>query len=297
MVAVPTNIDGDAINTTHIHTARDMLREVVGENDIVVVESSIHVGGTREFFQEFLDRGAWVGMSSERVSPGMIEEYESIPKVVSGLNEVSLNRIDELYRNTIKTTVRVTSCEVAEMTKLYENCFRLVNIAYINEVADLCRAKNINIKEVINTASTKPFGFMPFYPGFGVGGLCIPQNPVYMFNGTHSTDLPLLRLSHKLMRGRPKQRADAIQGDRIMILGTGYKENERLTAFSPALDLAKRLTELGKEVRVVESGKDCTQSLDEFKSYDTIIVGSRQNFIDWDIVNAYEKKGGIVLEF
>jgi len=301
LVAVPTNIDEEQnIVLSPLMSVRKMLEGVVSRGDIIVVESSVYVGATREIFGQFLDRGVLVGMSSERVSPGTHDNCQVIPKLVSGLDKNSLFGIAELYGRVIDKTVPVSSSETAEMCKLYENCFRSINIAYINEIADLCRKKNVDINEVVSAASTKPFGYMPFYPGFGIGGFCISQNPIYLFKNAETNDLPLLRKSFALMRDRPKKRACEIEENDILVLGVGFKENQTLTAFSPSLELVKHLKENGKNVDVVDPNvydQEFEFNLELLKKYKLVIIGCKQNFIDYEVIQSYEKLGGRVINY
>ena len=155
---------------------------------LVVLESTTYPGTTDEVVQPVLEEGGlkagedfFLAFSPERVDPGnTVHSTRSIPKVVGGMSEVSTELACELYRTIIDTVVPVSSTQVAEMVKLLENTFRAVNIGLVNEIALMSHRMNIDVWEVIDAAGTKPFGFMPFYPGPGLGGHCIPIDPFYL---------------------------------------------------------------------------------------------------------------------
>lgn len=255
LVSVPTLVKEDTkIDLSCLHAVRDTLKTIVKPGSLIMVESSVFVGATKELFGEFRQLGVFVGFSPERVDPGRTEPpMESIPKVISGVDGDSLQRCKEIYSKVFETIVPVSSTDCAEMCKLYENCFRMVNIAYINEISDMCEKHGINTYEMIGASSTKPFGFMPFYPGLGVGGHCIPVNPYYLMkNGS----LPVLEFSTHLMEKRPKKKASELvlqyQPDRILVVGVGFKKGESLTTNSPGYALYEELVELGKVVDVYD---------------------------------------------
>lgn len=243
LVSVPTLVDKKGnIDLSCLYSVKNTLMPIVREGSLIVIESSVYVGATREIFGEFRDRGVYVGFSPERVDPGRIEpKMEDIPKVISGIDQESLEKIQNVYSKVIKKIVPVSSTECAEMCKLYENCFRMVNIAYVNEISDMCDFIGIDCKEVISASSTKPFGFMPFHPGIGVGGHCIPVNPYYLF---HNGVLPVLKYSTELMKIRPSMKVQQIiksnpNISNILIVGIGFKKGEKLLTNSPSYDMMK----------------------------------------------------------
>lgn len=243
LVSVPTLVqDNLDIDVSYLKSAKESLLKIAQPGSLIVIESSVYVGATRELFGEFLNKGIYVGFSPERVDPGRTDPpMKDIPKVVSGLNEDSLNKIKQVYSKVINNIVPVSSCECAEMCKLYENCFRMVNIAYVNEISDMCDYLKIDCKEMINAAATKPFGFMPFYPGIGVGGHCIPVNPFYLFK---TGNLPVLKYATEIMKTRPRKKVKEIilkhpSAKNILICGIGFKKGESLTTNSPGFEMYK----------------------------------------------------------
>jgi nucleotide sugar dehydrogenase len=244
LVSVPTIIKNGEIDMSYVYSVKESIKDIVKLGALVVVESSVYVGATRDIFGDFRNKGVFVGFSPERVDPGRTEpKMEDIPKIISGVDKDSLDKIKNIYSKVITNTVPVSSSECAEMCKLYENCFRMVNIAYVNEIADMCSKHNINCYEMIDASASKPFGFMPFYPGIGVGGNCIPVNPYYLFkNG----NLPLLQFSTDMMNARPKKKALDILSNykdknNIIICGLGFKKGEGLLTNSPGYNLFKQL--------------------------------------------------------
>jgi nucleotide sugar dehydrogenase len=309
LISVPTLVKNGDIDMSYIQSVKNSIEKIVRPGSLVMVESSVYVGATREYFSDFLDRGIHVGFSPERVDPGRTEPpIQSIPKVISGLDEPSLQRCCEIYKRVFDTIVPVSSCECAEMCKLYENCFRMVNIAYTNEISDMCNKIGINSHEMINASSTKPFGFMPFYPGLGVGGHCIPVNPYYLFR---SGDLPVLKYSTQLMEKRPCNKAqeivDKYNPEKILVMGIGFKRGESLTTNSPGYAFYKSLISLGKDVtvydpivqdnymhrdvRFLSENKFDSETL---RAFDLIVFNIKPEYKQEFVLSCYEKMGGRV---
>lgn len=260
LISVPTLLLPDrTIDSSFLRNALTAVGNHARRGSVVVVESSVAVGMTREFLGPLAkERGFLAGMSPERVDPGRTEPLaHAIPKVVSGLDDVvpgSLDAIQTLYSRVFDAVVPVSSPEVAEMTKLYENCQRMVCIAYANEMADACRAHAIDPFEVCDAAATKPFGYMPFRPGLGVGGHCIPVNPYYLLA---NNEFPLLQAATERMRRRPADIAQrAVEKlhaasqerphPRVLVVGVGFKPGQGHVTNSPGLELARSLVLTGR---------------------------------------------------
>ncbi|KAK2592805.1 hypothetical protein QQS21_009509 [Conoideocrella luteorostrata] len=260
LVAVPTLLLPDkSIDSSYLRNALSMVANQARPGSTVVIESSVAVGMTREFLGPLaLKNGFYAGMSPERVDPGRIEPpSHAIPKLVSGLDDIapgSLHVIQKLYCTVFEHVVPVSTPEVAEMTKLYENCQRMVCIAYANEMADACVSHGINPFEVCQAAATKPFGYMPFTPGLGVGGHCIPINPHYLLS---NNSFPILQSASEQMAFRPVQIAKRIVArlcnpatpghrPRILVVGMGFKAGQAHLVNSPGLKLAQSLVLTGQ---------------------------------------------------
>jgi UDP-N-acetyl-D-glucosamine dehydrogenase len=237
---------------------------------LVVLESTTYPGTTDEDLRGVLEAGSGLkagvdfhlAFSPEREDPGNPDsKVASVPKVVGGLTPACLARATALYGKAIKTLVPVSSCRVAEATKLLENIFRGVNIALVNELKVVYAAMGIDVWEVINAAKTKPFGFMPFYPGPGLGGHCIPIDPFYLTwkareYGQHTRFIELAGEVNSAMPAHVVSRvADAlnahrksVKGSRVLVLGLAYKPNVDDYRESPSFVLMDQLKERGAEV-------------------------------------------------
>jgi UDP-N-acetyl-D-glucosamine dehydrogenase len=236
---------------------------------LVILESTTYPGTTEELLQPLLEAGGlkagrdfFLAFSPERVDPGN-EKFNTrnVPKVVGGLSPQCSALARELYLTSLETVVPVTSPRVAEMVKLLENTFRAVNIGLVNEIALMCDKLEIDVWEVIDAARTKPFGFMPFYPGPGLGGHCIPIDPYYLswkarqsgfearfieLAGAINGSMPHYVLS--LVAEALNRIQRPINGSRILVAGVSYKRNVDDIRESPALDLLGLLKSRGAEV-------------------------------------------------
>ena len=245
------------------------LAGVLRSDQLVVLESTTYPGTTRERVAPLLEesglaagRDFHLAFSPERVDPGRTDfTLRSTPKVVGGLTEACAERAEELYALVCDHVVRVSTPDAAEMTKLLENIFRSVNIALVNELAMLSDRMGIDIWEVVDAASTKPYGFMPFEPGPGMGGHCLPVDPFYLSWRAREFDMAteFIELAGKVNQQMPyhcvakAQRVlnDAglsVKGARIALLGVSYKPGVGDTRESPALKIVSLLSELGASV-------------------------------------------------
>jgi UDP-N-acetyl-D-glucosamine dehydrogenase len=259
---------------TYIYQAASMLVEHLHAGMLVVLESTTYPGTTQEVLQPLLEaasprRGELVcgrdfelAYSPERVDPGNPRfTLQNTPKIVSGVTPRATELAVSLYRHLAATVVPVSSPRVAEMAKLMENTFRHVNIGLANEMAMLCGMLGIDIWEVIDAAATKPFGFMPFYPGPGVGGHCIPIDPYYFAWRVQEEEgrARLIELAGDINDRMPdyvvekvsdalNDRGKSLRGSRILVLGVAYKSNIGDVRESPALKVIQRLHRKGADV-------------------------------------------------
>jgi UDP-N-acetyl-D-glucosamine dehydrogenase len=236
---------------------------------LIVLESTTYPGTTRELLQPKLEeRGLVVGedvflaFSPERVDPGNPTWHtKNTPKVVGGITAACTEVATELYATCIETVVPVSSTEAAELTKLLENTFRSVNIGLVNEMAIVCDKLGVNVWEVIDAAATKPFGFMKFTPGPGIGGHCIPLDPHYLAwkMRTLNYKTRFIDLASEINSQMPayvvekvvqalNQDRKAVNGSRILLLGVAYKRDIDDMRESPALDVMRLLEEAGADV-------------------------------------------------
>src|SRR4051794_34356543 len=245
------------------------LAAVLQRGQLVVLESTTYPGTTRERFVPLLEesglsagRDFHVGFSPERVDPGRTDfTLRNTPKVVGGLTGECRERALALYREVCDALVPVSTLEAAELTKLLENIFRTVNIALVNELAMLCDRMGIDIWEVVDAASTKPYGFMRFEPGPGMGGHCLPVDPFYLAWRAREFDTPteFIELAGEVNQRMPyfcaekitealNDRSLAVRGTRIAILGVSYKAGVGDMRESPALKIISLLRERGADL-------------------------------------------------
>ena len=236
---------------------------------LVILESTTYPGTTDELVQPALEacglkpeRDFFLAFSPERVDPGNGRFVtKNIPKVVGGIGPKSVEAASMLYSSVVSSVVPVSSTRVAEMVKLLENTFRAVNIGLVNEIALMCRRMDINVWEVIEAAKTKPFGFMPFYPGPGLGGHCIPIDPFYLSWKARQTgfECRFIELAGQINSSMPhyvvERVGDAlnsvkksINGSRVHLFGIAYKKDVSDVRESPALDILELLTKRGAVV-------------------------------------------------
>jgi UDP-N-acetyl-D-glucosamine dehydrogenase len=268
LIALPTPLSKQREpDLTIVMSAVEMIAKRLQPGQMVVLESTTYPGTTRELLKPALENGSglkegkdfFLAFSPERVDPGR-EDWttKTTPKVVGGLEEVSTKKVAELYRSAIDTIIEVSSPESAEMTKLLENVFRSVNIALANELAQLCDRMGLDVWEIIDAAATKPFGFMKFVPGPGLGGHCIPIDPFYLtwkareFNfytefielaGKINENMPYF-CRGKIMRALNSQ-PKPIRGSKILVLGVAYKKDISDMRESPAIKVIQLLRQQG----------------------------------------------------
>ena len=255
---------------SHVVAAVDQIAARLHAGQLVILESTTYPGTVGEVVQPKLEEGGlragrdfFLAFSPERVDPGNTEwTTRNIPKVVGGIDPASTTVATALYEQIVETVVPVSSTGVAEMVKLLENTFRAVNIGLVNELALMCRDLDVDVWEVIDAAKTKPFGFMPFYPGPGLGGHCIPIDPFYLSWKARQSGFEsrFIELAGHVNAGMPRyvvQRiadalnstSKAINGSHVHLFGIAYKPGVSDTRESPALDIAQLLLDRGGLVR------------------------------------------------
>jgi UDP-N-acetyl-D-glucosamine dehydrogenase len=270
LICVPTPLANQREpDLSYVSEAGQSLAGVLRKGQLVVLESTTYPGTTRERLQPILEESGLtagedfhLAFSPERIDPGRTDfTIKTTPKVVGGLTEACRERARELYSEVCDTVVEVSTPEAAEMTKLLENIFRSVNIALVNELAVLCDRMGIDFWEVVDAASTKPYGFMRFDPGPGMGGHCLPVDPFYLSFKAREYDFPaeFIELAGKVNQQQPHYCVDrvtralndvgkAVRGSRVLLLGVSYKANVGDMREAPALKIAHLLAELGADV-------------------------------------------------
>ncbi len=294
--------------------ATERIAERLRPGHLVVLESTTYPGTTRDCLRPILERSGLragedfnLAFSPERVDPGRTDyTTRNVPKVIGGVTEACTARAAELYGSAIETIHPVSSPEAAELSKLLENIFRSVNIALVNELAQLCDRMGIDVWEVIEAAATKPFGFMSFQPGPGLGGHCIPVDPFYLtwkareydfytefieLAGKVNENMPYFcrsLISQALNHGSEK----SLKGARVLLLGVAYKADIGDVRESPALKLIRLLQNAGSEVsyhdpHVPELSEAGLSSVAlEPGEYDCVVIVTAHSSIDYDALVA-----------
>lgn len=322
-ICVPTPLD--IHQEPDLSCVRDSTAEIakyLKKNTMVVLESTTYPGTTEELVRPILEKGSglrcgedfYLGFSPERVDPGnLIYKTKNTPKVVGGIGRDATEVIASMYRSVLEGDVKeVSSPAIAEMEKILENTYRNINIGLINELAMLCNEMGISIWEVIDAASTKPYGFQPFYPGPGLGGHCIPLDPYYLSwkareYGFHTSMIESSMMINDRMPSYCVDRAGkilnrfqkALNGSRVLVLGVAYKQDIDDYRESPALRVIEELEKTGAEVVYFDpwvrqyrykgttrnSERELTQEL--LESADLVMVTAAHTNVDYEFVQQH----------
>jgi UDP-N-acetyl-D-glucosamine dehydrogenase len=323
VISVPTPLRDGAPDLSYIEKASDSIAPYVRKGCCVILESTTYPGTTEEVVVPRLEAisglraGAdfRVGFSPERINPGdPVYGLKNTPKIVSGVDEESLAAVAEFFGQLVDKVVPVSGTREAELAKLLENTYRHVNIALVNELAMYCHELDIDVWSVIDAAASKPFGFMKFTPGPGVGGHCLPIDPSYLswqvrrtlgrnFRfveiandvNDHMPDYVVTRATAHLNADRK-----AVNGSTILLIGLAYKANSGDARESPAIAVAHRLADLGATLRAVDplipadhvpAGVEiveCTEA--EVAGADLVVVLTDHDVVDWALLERHATK-------
>jgi UDP-N-acetyl-D-glucosamine dehydrogenase len=317
VISVPTPFGDGTPDLSFIEAAGKSVAPLVRRGSTVILESTTYPGTTDELLVPILEEGSGlvagedfhVGYSPERIDPGNDRwGLASIPKVVSGIDTASLEAVRSFYDTLVERTVPVSGTKEAELTKLLENTFRHVNVALVNELAMFAYDLGIDLSEAIDAAATKPFGFLPFRPGPGVGGHCLPIDPSYLswqVRRRLGHTFRFVELANDINASMPdyvlrrlvvglNQRSRPVHGSRILLLGLSYKRNTGDARESPALRVANQLLALGAKVRaadphVLDRAVDprvvrVELRTEELSSADAVVVLTDHDAFDFDLV-------------
>jgi len=318
-VPTPTAADGTP-NISYIEDAVNEVAQNMSADTLIILESTTYPGTTEEVVQPILEQGNYVigqdiflTYSPERVDPGNSNfTVSNTPKVVGGVTEACLAIAKLFYETAINTNVfTVSNPKVAEMEKLLENTFRQINIALVNELSKICYKMNVDVWEVIEAASTKPYGFMPFTPGPGVGGHCIPVDPKYLLwaGEQYGVTASLIKTADNINDSMPSFVVERLENyliaqqkelsvGKIVVIGVTYKPNINDFRESPALHVIRELQEKQYEVMVVDpyietfSVNHCainTVSLSKqlIQEADAVLILTNHTEIDYEIIDQY----------
>jgi UDP-N-acetyl-D-glucosamine dehydrogenase len=316
VICVPTPLTPNQVpDLTYINEANSMLQRLLKPGMLIVLESTTYPGCTREVLKQALEqeelevgKDIWLAFSPERVDPGCNRDIAATPKLVGGITKECTQIASLFYSKFINRLVPLSSTEVAEMAKLLENIYRSVNIALVNELAVICNRMGISIWEVIEAASTKPFGFTPFYPGPGMGGHCIPIDPFYLSWKARELGLvtEFIELAGKVNTRMPSyvverivaalnEHSKCMRGSSILLLGAAYKANVSDLRESPAIRVAELLLDSGAVVsyhdphvpRFSAGGrtfKNQTLTNEALSAADCVVALTAHSAIDWEKV-------------
>ena len=318
VISVPTPLTDYQPDLSYVINAAKTVGENLVKNQVVILESTTYPGTTIEVLIPNLENISgmkagddfFVGYSPERIDPGNeVWKFKNTPKVISGINDISTQKIQSFYESIIDKTVLVKGTKEAEMVKLLENTYRHVNIALINELAMLCKMLDIDIWEVVNAAKTKPFGFESFKPGPGVGGHCIPVDPEYLSFKTRQIGKPVrfVELAQEINNSMPlyvvnqvseilNKNKMILNNSKILLMGVAYKKDISDMRESPAIDIAELLLDKDVEVSYYDpyveefqvSDNKVNRELDtnSFEEYDMLLVlTAHSNFAQLDFNN------------
>ncbi len=301
---------------SHILAASVKISKYLRKGQLVILESTTYPGTTTEVIQPELEKSGlkvgrdfFLAFSPERVDPGNKRyKTKNTPKVIGGVTKNCTKLSKLLYSQIINTIIEVSSTEAAEVVKLLENTFRSVNIGLVNEIAIICNKLNLDVWEIINAAATKPFGFMPFYPGPGLGGHCIPIDPHYLSwkLKTLNYNAKFIQLAEEVNSSMPdfvvakivnalNRKRKSIHSSNILILGVSYKKDIEDVRESPALDIINILKEKGANIHYhdpfVPSLKDNGKVLksvslteNRLKSADCVVIVTDHSNFDYPFI-------------
>jgi UDP-N-acetyl-D-glucosamine dehydrogenase len=317
VITVPTPLHDGVPDLSFVRAAAGLLGSYLRVGATVILESTTYPGTTNEVVRPILESHSeltagsdfFLGYSPERIDPGNPNwALQNTPKVVSGISESSLKAVAAFFDSIVDRTIPVSSPEVAELAKILENTFRHVNIALVNELAMVAADLGIDVWEVIAAASTKPFGFMPFTPGPGVGGHCLPVDPSYLswrVKQTLGTPFRFIELAmdindhmpvyvvQRLMVGL-NARGKPLKGSQVLVLGLAYKRNSGDARQSPGTVVCDRLSAFGADVRAVDplltddmfptSARRADLTEENLLASDGVVVITDHDCFDWQLV-------------
>ncbi|MFH0858859.1 MAG: nucleotide sugar dehydrogenase [Candidatus Omnitrophota bacterium] len=317
LICVPTPLKRK--NHPDISYIKGAVKEIAGNlknKALVVLESTTYPGTTKEVILPLLEAGNhkhgddfFLCFSPERIDPGNAQyTVDKIPKVVGGINPTATLLGKLSYSVIIKKVVPVSSCRVAETVKLLENTFRLINIGLIDEIAMMAHQMGIDIWEVVEAASTKPFGFMPFYPGPGVGGHCIPKDPLYLYWKAKKFGFKsrFIKLASDIISHMPAyvvervkailaNKGIALKESKVLVVGVTYKKDIKDLRQSPPLDIISALEKEGAQVNYFDplipylkfkeiDQKSINIKSDDIAKYDVVIIATDHSGLDYKLI-------------
>tara|TARA_Y100000816_G_C26057486_1_gene555022 strand:+ start:151 stop:1431 length:1281 start_codon:yes stop_codon:yes gene_type:complete len=319
IICLPTPLkNGKIPDLSFIKNTFNKIKKYLRTNQILCLESTSYPETTKEIFEKSLKKKFKLGInfflaySPERNDPGLSIKMNSIPKIVSGYSPTCLNLIEKVYKKIFKKIIKVSSIEIAEMTKIYENVYRAINIGFANEMKKICSKMKLDINEIIKAAKSKPFGFKAFYPGPGLGGHCIPIDPFYLSWKAKKKGIntEFINLAGKINKSMPSWVLKKLNKNlskkvnKILILGIAYKKNINDCRESPAFEMIKILKKNKNKVdysdpfisKIPKLRKYNFQDMESKKinkkilqSYDAVILVTDHDNFDYELIKNNSK--------
>jgi UDP-N-acetyl-D-glucosamine dehydrogenase len=301
LICVPTPLTSDhQPDLTYLESAAKSISNNFFNGSLLILESTVAPGTTRDFLAPLIANSSGIDIvdldivfSPERIDP-LNQEWnlKNTPKIIAGLTPKARKRAVDFYSKFVDEVVEYEEVEVAETAKLLENSFRLINISFINEISIFCQKLGINVNDVISAASTKPYGFMPFYPSIGIGGHCIPVDPLYLANKAREIGSPtrFIDLADQINQempgyfvGRAEEKIGGLKGKKVLIIGVSYKPNVSDVRESPVEALIAGLAKNGAYVSwhddlVKEWNGETSVALSN--KYDLAILATPHDYLD-----------------
>ena len=305
LICVPTPLQNDhKPDLSYLISAVQSVGKYLSKGSLVIIESTVAPGTTRGLLVPLLEKESnlnvnefLVAFSPERIDPqNKTWNIKNTPKLVSGLTKEASVKAIEFYSKFVDNIIECNSIEVAEMAKLLENSFRLVNISFINEISIICQKLGIGVTDVINAAATKPYGFMPFYPSIGVGGHCIPVDPIYLSDKAREIGAPtrFIDLADEINQEMPRyfvtraeEKFGGLASKKVLVIGVSYKPNVADVRETPVEALILCLKEKGAKVSwhddlVKEWNGDKSVALSS--DFDLAILATPHDYLDLSIL-------------
>jgi UDP-N-acetyl-D-glucosamine dehydrogenase len=301
VICVPTPLlENHLPDLSYLEFVAKAIKGRLSQESLLILESTVAPGTTRDFLAPLLEfdfnkpeKNFKLAFSPERIDPMNLHwKIKNTPKIVAGMTSEAKNLAVKFYSEFIDEVIECESIEVAETAKLLENSFRFINISFINELSIFCQKLGININEVVNAAATKPYGFMPFYPSIGIGGHCIPVDPLYLANKAREIGAPtrFIDLADQINQempgyfvGRAEEKIGGLKSKKVLVIGVSYKPNVADVRETPVEALILGLKNKGAEVfwhddLVKEWNADKSVALSN--EYDLAIIATPHDYLD-----------------
>jgi len=301
LICVPTPLKSNhEPDLSYLESAANSISKNLSNGSLLILESTVAPGTTRDFLAPLIANGSGIDIvdldivfSPERIDP-LNQEWnlKNTPKIIAGLSPKSRKRAVDFYSKFVDIVIECEEVEVAETAKLLENSFRLINISFINELSIFCQKLGININDVISAASTKPYGFMPFYPSIGIGGHCIPVDPLYLANKAKEVgaQTKMIDLADRINQempgyfvGRAEEKIGGLKNKKVLVIGVSYKPNVADIRETPVESLITGLKLKGAQVswhddlvKEWNGEKSVTLSSD----FDLAIIATPHDYLD-----------------